>query len=925
MTHNLLRQLVFLVCPLTLFGLSLAVAQPVVGWWRMDGPIGGSMDGKTIAGALGDGAPRDAVAHARPGGSLIAFHETPGRYIYDPLTRKAYENHTSLRFSSSGQQDGNGSSDYLEIDGGIGKLRPASFTLEGFMKIDGSIGKWHSLVGLRDPAMPHPHAWSLSTENLKGSVKLRYGGHKAPKGYWASFEKNPSVTEAGWHHFAYVFDQTGEKPVARLYWDGQLASEVASPPPPAYTNSQRLNIGGAPGSAGWNGYMDEVRLTAAALTPEQFLQASDTPGAPTGPAIPVELGLRGEAPTPLSAPIKINLPEPMVAPGEVYVPEDAGIIDVKTDYGAKADGMTDDTAAIRRAVAENIGKHRTLYFPAGTYITSEPIDWRNAKGEWNAFLTWQGAGMGRTFIYLRDGSVGFGSADRPTALIRSGSIPGRGSQADGGGNRAHNNYIFDMTFIVGRDNPGAIGVDFNASNTGAMENVRIVALGDGVDGLRLTRQVGPLLIKNVEVHGFDTGIRLAGDLYGSTLTNIRLAGQKKAGVHNSGHMLALQGLVSKNDVPAIIHEGESGRFAETGLLVLIDSQLSGGKPDQPAIRSSAAIVARNVDIAGYGVAVAQGDSPALEGTRIDEYVWPKPVTLFDAPAHTLGLPVVDAPRSPQPPSDQWVSVASFIKDADANGDQSEAIQKAIDSGAAVVYFPKGSYRIFEPVVVRGNVQRLIGYQSWLLGPDEKRNEKGEGLIVFENGKPVSFERFNTKQMQLDVRTIQPVTLRHLMSMPTPTLSHPQAAVWSENTVGGKIAIGPGQSWRAWQLNIETKTPPAMVDNRGGTFWVLGYKTEQGNTVCRTTDRGNSEILGGLWYPAQGFGKDNDPVPSLVVVDSDMSVSLTDMCKGGGQYNTIVQETRNGQTKELPRSALQRKWGPSGSIALYRAANASNER
>ncbi len=56
----------------------------------------------------------------------------------------------------------------------------------------------------------------------------------------------------------------------------------------------------------------------------------------------------------------------------------------------------------------------------------------------------------------------------------------------------------------------------------------------------------------------------------------------------------------------------------------------------------------------------------------------------------------------------------------------------------------------------------------------------------------------------------------------------------------------------------------------------------------------------------------------------MSVSLTDMCKGGGQYKTLVQETRIGETRDLPRSGLQRTWGMSGSVSLFRASSEMKE-
>lgn len=51
--------------------------------------------------------------------------------------------------------------------------------------------------------------------------------------------------------------------------------------------------------------------------------------------------------------------------------EDRAPVNVKDpDYGAVGDGVTDDTAAIQSAIAEN----RLIYFPAGTYLVTSTID-----------------------------------------------------------------------------------------------------------------------------------------------------------------------------------------------------------------------------------------------------------------------------------------------------------------------------------------------------------------------------------------------------------------------------------------------------------------------------------------------------------------------------------------------------------------------
>lgn len=71
----------------------------------------------------------------------------------------------------------------------------------------------------------------------------------------------------------------------------------------------------------------------------------------------------------------------------VTLPQD--IVDVVTDYGAKGDGVTDDTQAVKRAL-EGVPLGGTVYFPPGKYRLTETIELRGKTlcgslyGAWNA-------------------------------------------------------------------------------------------------------------------------------------------------------------------------------------------------------------------------------------------------------------------------------------------------------------------------------------------------------------------------------------------------------------------------------------------------------------------------------------------------------------------------------------------------------------
>jgi|SRR5271169_3580736 len=79
---------------------------------------------------------------------------------------------------------------------------------------------------------------------------------------------------------------------------------------------------------------------------------------------------------------------------------------VKTDYGAAGDGVTDDTAAIQKALNVLGSATPTLYFPAGTYLITRTLtltgqQYVNVIGADPAMTTIIWAGIsGGTMLYL---------------------------------------------------------------------------------------------------------------------------------------------------------------------------------------------------------------------------------------------------------------------------------------------------------------------------------------------------------------------------------------------------------------------------------------------------------------------------------------------------------------------------------------------
>jgi hypothetical protein len=273
-------------------------------------------------------------------------------------------------------------------------------------------------------------------------------------------------------------------------------------------------------------------------------------------------------------------------PPEVRFPADAGLINVKTQFGAKGDGLSDDTAAIRAAIEGSgvpaqvpyfpngtyVGHVRELYFPKGTYIVSDTLNWLRADKTWRSALVFQGENERGTVIRLKDSAPGYQEPGAPKAVIRPGSNE-PWNKNDGSGYNGFSNYIFDLTVDTGRGNPGAIGIDYLGNNICGVENVTIRTSDPqkrGVVGLSMTRHfVGPCYYHRLTVTGFDTGIVTADTEYSHTFEHVALSDQRVTGIENSSNVLSIRDLKSQNSVPALRNK------TPLGLVTLIDSNLSG--------------------------------------------------------------------------------------------------------------------------------------------------------------------------------------------------------------------------------------------------------------------------------------------------------------------------------------------------------------
>jgi Pectate lyase superfamily protein len=557
------------------------------------------------------------------------------------------------------------------------------------------------------------------------------------------------------------------------------------------------------------------------------------------------------------------------------------------DFGAKGDGISDDTTAIQAALNatrtnpdgtpnqpspdDYNGRPRFVYLPAGTYKVSNTLRWVGCC------LTFRGDGAGATTIRLADSAPGFGSTANPKAVVQTES-----------GNESFRQMVMDLAVDTGSGNPGAIGVNYISSNNGAMRNV-LVRSGDGLGyaGLGMERAwTGPALIRDVEVRGFDYGVRVGPGEYGVTFEGLTLRNQRVAGILNRYGALNIRDLLSNNSVPVLIGSEAQGHFA------LLDADLYGGAAGTAAIQTQGEAYLRNVSSVGYANALSVRGT-AVAGTGLFEYATRFDRAITGAPA-SLKLPYTDTPADAATPTAQWFR----FPDAADYGNLRK-LQGYLDSGAETLYFPFGVYFSYNEVAVTvpANVKRIIGFSSVINSDSRGTNGGGLRLIVEEaSPDPLVIEQFGYG-VKIDHRGPRTVVVKHGQYRYQDSAGSGDV-VFEDVVMNPQVFAFPKHVW-ARQLNIETiGSRTAKIDNRAAQVWVLGFKTEGGGPIFTTSGTGATELLGGFMLPNVAETEH----PAFTCDNARMSLSYRyEAYDAGGvnrKHTVQFREVRNGVVKDL---------------------------
>ncbi len=591
----------------------------------------------------------------------------------------------------------------------------------------------------------------------------------------------------------------------------------------------------------------------------------------------------------------INTIQPALANVEIEFPAKSDSLNVR-DFGAKGDGITDDTLALQKAIDATTRDFQVVYIPKGTYLVNDTI-------QLGRFKTIQGANQNTTIIRLKDASPGFLEAPKP--LLRSMY----------NNNQTFGIYIRDVTVDTGLGNSKAIGIQYNTHNNGAIENVTINSEDlSGAIGLDLSEtEFGPGTIANLTVEGFDFGIKTPAAPSNAVFYNINLKKQNAIGFENN-MPVAIERLTSENKVPAI--RSNSHPLAH---LILIDANLTGlgdrSSQNLAAIEVQSPYYLRQVKTQGSYTTALKDKDKLLSDRQIDEK-WSNlsPILPASKQGH-LKLAIEQPPQAYLEPSTNWK-----IPDS-SQEDDTKAIQTAMNSGAKTIFFPGNvTYKISETIEVPSNVRRILAQKNPngnLIVPDfmlDRFADKPMLRLVGNTSEPLAIESLTLSAWPrhpnaFEIASDRPVHFKYTESLvrgKITTNANWSGKIYADEWLGELQLNGKGSAWlRQWNPENNPFTPGksnsqvTYAVNNGAKLWVLGMKTEAPAIHVLTQNRGQTEILGGFFRDHFGANEYQPAVPYLITENASVSASYLQYAWGPGKARKLqALETQNYQKNEL---------------------------
>ena len=498
-----------------------------------------------------------------------------------------------------------------------------------------------------------------------------------------------------------------------------------------------------------------------------------------------------------------------------------------------------------------------------------------AENNWNLRVI--GQSRDKTVIRLKDKAAGFGKgADKAVLAFY---LLQRGSNVNLG------NYCENLTIDTGRGNPGAVGLKWNSSNWGGVRNLAIRS-GDGTGRAGLVTDANNATGYHHDLHidGFDTGIEIAaGRETMVTLEYATFTGQREtairlgdAGAGGGGDNLSARKLLIEN-APVALRAGRAGQA------ILLESEVRNATELAVAldVEPDGFLLARDLRVQGYRTAVRLDGNAVVPAGDIGEYASTAPVATDGTPP--LRLPIKDSPLIlPETDLSQWANVDNFGAVGDGIADDTAAIQRAMDSGKPVVYFPRANYVVNGTVDIPAGVREITALFG-AIHRSEAAEFDGPALfrVAEDSTDPLLIHQaMSAGGVFVDHAADRPLVLEDVYvifnhgrsyagkgNMLFPSGAAQNTEIWrlyrntrpegapkevfvnssigfSSDNADGALAL---ENVRAWCRMINTEhLPDALYSFRRSDAWIFGFKSENSDTLVKATDGARVEVLGGTF-------------------------------------------------------------------------------
>jgi hypothetical protein len=260
------------------------------------------------------------------------------------------------------------------------------------------------------------------------------------------------------------------------------------------------------------------------------------------------------------------------------------------------------------------------------------------------------------------------------------------------------------------------------------------------------------------------------------------------------------------------------------------------------------------------------------------------------------MPLVASPPVRADAVDRWVNVLHYAKPSQQPQDITEALRKAMATGASTIYLPFGRYVITDSVDIPPTLQRIVGMNASITVVPERKPEfaRDMGMLRIDRpGPPLAIERlvFDMtdlgNQLAVSVTAQRDVTLRDIVTAGASLLDRSASGgrVFIEDTCCGGLRIAGSSPVYARQFDSEAGD--TRILNQGSPLLILGLKTEGDGIVVDNRDGARSTILGGLLY----IVGDADPaVPAFRNTNSSLQASFVEeSLRAASRYDTYLQD------------------------------------